>query len=225
MDLYVATWVSVVNPQFDPAWAFMTLRALEDRSSLDTIAGVRAEGEASAQRDTQEFMGSVQRSHRVTNSHLRMDSELVAVGSELSRWISGKQWPVACPLPISPKRSIVGLPSPRPPRCWEQRPATRNCRRRTSCKGRRWGSPTQSVWRGLGRWRIPVRPTPAHGGKASDAADKGTRPCCRGGKPQATSPTCVGVGSSGWSRWGGGEKRDLYRYGYGSALFSHCLLG
>ena len=46
----------------------------------------------------------------------------------------------------------------------------------------------------------PVRPPPAPGGKASGAADRGTRPYCRGSMPQATSPNCDGVGSSGSSR-------------------------
>ena len=41
----------------------------------------------------------------------------------VSGWISEGQWPVACHLPTSPKRSIVGLPFPQTPRCWEQRPA------------------------------------------------------------------------------------------------------
>ena len=53
------------------------------------------------------------------------------------------------------------------------------------------GSPTQSGWRGLGMWRIPVgSATSPHDGKASGAADRRTRPSCRTGIPQATSPNC-----------------------------------
>ena len=44
-----------MKPQFDPAGAFMTLRALEARSTVDTVARVRAEGELGVQRDTQDF--------------------------------------------------------------------------------------------------------------------------------------------------------------------------
>ena len=46
---------------------------LSPQSPLDTIAGVRAEGEVGVHRDTQDFRGSVQRNHRVTNWHLRVE--------------------------------------------------------------------------------------------------------------------------------------------------------
>ena len=172
MALYVATKVSVVKPQFDPSRAFMTLRAFEACSTQSRAWGPKVKWVSSV---TPKILGvHVQPSHHVTNSHFRVEVGLVGVGSEVSRWISGEQWPVACHLSTSPKRSIVGFPSPLPPRC-------------------------------LGRWRIPVRPPHAPGGKASGAADKGARPSCRGGMPQATQLCCVGSGGS--SRWGGGEKR------------------
>ena len=77
MALYVATKVSIMKPQLDPARAFMTLKS--PRSPFYTIVGVRAKGEVGAQSDTQDFRGSVQRSHRVTNSHLRVKTGLVGV--------------------------------------------------------------------------------------------------------------------------------------------------
>ena len=43
---------------------------------------MRAKGEVGVQLDTQDFKGSVQRSHRITNSHLRVESGLVGIGSE-----------------------------------------------------------------------------------------------------------------------------------------------
>ena len=55
----MASRVSVVKHQLDPGRAFKTLRALY-RSSFDTIAGVRAEGEVAVLRDAQDFRGSVQ---------------------------------------------------------------------------------------------------------------------------------------------------------------------
>ena len=76
MALYVASKVSVVKPQFDTARAFMTLRA------LDAIAGMRAECEVGVQRDTQNFRGSVQLTHHITNSHFRVESGLAGVESE-----------------------------------------------------------------------------------------------------------------------------------------------
>ena len=53
---------------------------------------------------------------------------------------------------------------------------------------RELSSPTQSGWRGLGRWPIVVVPLPAPGGKASGAADRCMRPSCHGSMPQTTSP-------------------------------------
>ena len=61
---------------FDPAKAFTTLRA------LDTIAGVRAEGEVGIQCGTQDFTGSVQRNHCVADSHLRVESGLMIICCE-----------------------------------------------------------------------------------------------------------------------------------------------
>ena len=133
----MATRVLVVKSQLNPATAFMTLRALEVCSAQSLLASVRAEGEVGVQRDTLDFRGSVQRGHRVANSHLKVESGLVGVlRRTVSRWISGEQWPIAFHLPTSPKTSRVGLPSPWPPRCWKQKPATLSHRHRTSCLGR-----------------------------------------------------------------------------------------
>ena len=41
-----------------------------------------AEGEVGVQRDTQDIRGSVQRSHHITDSHLKVESGLVGIGSE-----------------------------------------------------------------------------------------------------------------------------------------------
>ena len=62
------TRVSVEKPQIESAKAFMTLRA--PRGSLETIAGMRGEGEMGVQRDAHDFRDSVQRVFLVTNSHL-----------------------------------------------------------------------------------------------------------------------------------------------------------
>ena len=43
---------------------------------------MRAQGEVGVQRDTQDFKGSVQRSHCVADSHLRVESGLVGIGCE-----------------------------------------------------------------------------------------------------------------------------------------------
>ena len=68
MALYMATRVSVVKPQLDTANPFLTLRALEARSTLSR--GMRAEDEMGVQRDTQDFRGSVHRTHCIANSGL-----------------------------------------------------------------------------------------------------------------------------------------------------------
>ena len=79
MALYMATKVSVVQPQLDPAKAFMTLRALVTR-----LTQSRAKSEAAVQRDTQDFMGSVQWGHLVSNSHLWVNPGLLGVLCEQS---------------------------------------------------------------------------------------------------------------------------------------------
>ena len=76
MALYVATNVSVVKPQL----GFHDIEG--PRGTLDTIASVRAKGEVGVQRDTQGFRGPVQRSHCITDSHLRVESGLVGIGCE-----------------------------------------------------------------------------------------------------------------------------------------------
>ena len=69
-----------------------------------------------------------------------------------------------------------------------------------SCLIRELGSPKQNGWRGLGRWWIPVEPSPVPGTEASGAVDWGTRPSSCGGMPEATSPNCHEVGSARSSR-------------------------
>ena len=54
----------------------------DPRSSLNTVASVRPEGEVGVQRDTQDLRGSVQQGHRVANSHLRVESGLMGVKAE-----------------------------------------------------------------------------------------------------------------------------------------------
>ena len=77
----MATKVSVVKPQFDPARAF-DHDVKSTGSPLETIAGVRAEVEVGVPRDTQYFRCSVQWGHHVTDSHLRVDSGLDGVTGE-----------------------------------------------------------------------------------------------------------------------------------------------
>ena len=158
----------------------MTLRALEAHSTQSWAWGPKVKWVSSV--TPRILRGSVQRSHRVTDSHGGCQRWTVSL------WISGSNGQLLA------KRNIIVLLSPRPKRCWEQRQAAWSCLRRTSCLNREMGSPTQSGWRVLGRWPIPVGPPPVPGGKASNAADRGTRPSCRGGMPQATSPNFVGVG-------------------------------
>ena len=173
------------------------------RIPLDTIAVVRAKGEVGVQSGTLDFRDPVQRDHR--QHRFALEGGVGTGGCQrwsVPRWISGKQWPVACHLPTSPKRSTVGLPSPRPLRYWEQRLAAWNHQRRASCLHRKLGSVTQSGWKRL--WRCLILAWP--GGKESDAADWGTSPVWRLGMPQLTSPNCVGVGSGGSSRWWCGKR-------------------
>ena len=129
---------------------------------------MRAKGEVDVQHDTQDFRSSVQRSHSVINSHLRVSGDWWCRKRTVSRCISEKQWPVARNASNwwPPKRSIVGVPSPLPPRCWEQRPAARSRKCRTSCLSQELGSPTQSGGKGLGptqsgrsreQWMISMR--------------------------------------------------------------------
>ena len=82
IDIYVATEVSVVKPQLDPAKAFMTLRAISRLTRHNRGGG--AEGGVGIQRDFQDFKGSVQRGHLVTDSHLWVDPGQVGVRSEQS---------------------------------------------------------------------------------------------------------------------------------------------
>ena len=105
--------------------------------------------EVGVQRDTQDIRGPVQQSHCVTDSHLRMESGLVGFWCKVSYH-----------QPTSPEWRWVDWPWPshRPPQCWEQKPVEWSWRRRTSCLGQELGSLTQSGWRGLGRWLIPVGP-------------------------------------------------------------------
>ena len=69
MALHIPTNFSVEKPHFGPAEAFIAY-IKGPRSSLDTIVGVRAEGEWGIQRNAQDFRGSVQRGHLVADSDL-----------------------------------------------------------------------------------------------------------------------------------------------------------
>ena len=59
------------QPESPPAQPSKSFHNAEGpRSSLDTIAGVRAEGEVGIQRDTQDFRGSLLKGRLFANSHL-----------------------------------------------------------------------------------------------------------------------------------------------------------
>ena len=49
----------------------------DPRGTLDTVEGVRAEGEVGVQRDSHDFRGSVQWGHLVTELHLWVEPGLV----------------------------------------------------------------------------------------------------------------------------------------------------
>ena len=76
MALYVATKVSVVEPQLYLPRLFMTLRAFEARL---TVAGMRAKSEVGVQGDTQDFRGSFQWGHLVSETHLWVLPRLVDI--------------------------------------------------------------------------------------------------------------------------------------------------
>ena len=183
----------------------MTLRALEERSTQSRVWGPKLKWVSSVTpRILVVLFGGVTASPIRTWMWSRdwWVSDVNRV--TLDFW---GQWPVAYHQRTSPIWCRVGWPSPRPPQCWEQRPAEWSRRRRMSCLVRGLASLTQSGWRGLGRWRIPVGSPPALGGKTSGAAGIGTTPSCREGTPQAIWPDCCRVGSGGSSQWGGSGKR------------------
>ena len=49
------------------------------RGTLDTVASVMAEGEVGVQRDSQDFRGSVQRGHLISDMHLWVEPGLVDI--------------------------------------------------------------------------------------------------------------------------------------------------
>ena len=71
-----------------------------------------------------------------------------------------EQWPVAYQLPISSKRSLVGLPSYRSLRCLEQRPAAWSRQRWTSCLSWDWAVRHRVVEEGWGEYGFLWDPRP-----------------------------------------------------------------
>ena len=82
---------------------------------------------------------------------LRVEPGLVGIrGEQGHAGFLGSNCQLLSICPPHQRRTKLVHPSPRPPRWWEQRPATWSRRRRTSCQARRWGSRHKVVEEGWG---------------------------------------------------------------------------